>query len=290
MQGFEHVSRGSWKQALMHRLFGSEATAQAHETNTPTVLLVIGHSHIQALIDAEIKHRQSLARAPNGAISFIKMLDERYYPNIEMENGRLVLNKALTQRLNQGIIDAGGKPIIVDCISGNEYHFFGLVQHARPFDFVLPAAPHLPLQPGAEIIPSSLVEATMRHAMEFGLAILSALREATELPIWHIQSPPPILSETHILAHPTQFKEAIEEYGVAPATLRWKLWQLQSQLYQEACEAANIHFLPTPALARDPNGFLMEAGWSQDPTHANSWYGELVLAQLATLRHQETGQ
>ena len=50
---------------------------------------------------------------------------------------------------------------IVDCLTGNEYHFIGLANHPRPFHFVLPAA-DLP-----------------RRATEYAITVLGALRAAT---------------------------------------------------------------------------------------------------------------
>jgi hypothetical protein len=49
-----------------------------------------------------------------------------------------------------------------------------------------------------------------------------------------------------------------------------------------ACEhlESSLGFLPVPSAALDPNGFMLEEGWHQDPTHANFWYGRHVLAQI----------
>jgi hypothetical protein len=277
---------------LFRRLWASrKPTAKVNDADSAIKgrhlrLLAVGHSHLQALIEAQTE-RIAAGRSNEESIQFIQLLEPEYNPNVRSDNGRWVLKEALAERLQRDLaIRDNRAQSIVDCVAGNEYHFIGLANHPRPFDFVLPTAPHLPLQPNAEIIPTTLITQTMRHALQYALAVLTALREATSLPIWHVQSPPPVPSEAHIMAHPTHFKDALKQYGVAPAVLRWKLWRLQSEIYLEACESQGISFLPTPPAAMDQDGFLVESGWNPDPTHANKWYGDLVLSQIAALHEQ----
>lgn len=253
---------------------GESSTAQ------PVRALGIGHSHLTALAEA-----LALRPArPGFEVRLIPMIDPAFEPNLEHVEAGTVLNRALQARLQaEAAAEDAAVPFVFDCVSGNEYHFLGLVNHARPFDFVLEDAPDLPLVPGAEIIPSGLMRARLNHAIGMARHTLAGLRAATTLPIWHIQSPPPVPDPDHIARHPSVFAGAIAERGVAPATLRLKLWRLQSDAYRAACAELGISFVPSPSAALDPDGFLRSAGWNPDPTHANAWYGALVLDQVEHL-------
>ena len=246
------------------------------EPDRPAGALVVGHSHIIAMQGAA-----DLLRDAGEArhLRFIQLLDADHSPNVEPGPAGMTLASALRERLDTEIAAAAG-PALFQSISGNEYHFIGLVNHPRRFDFVLPSAPHLPIEPDAEIIPFDLMHAGLKNSMEYALVILACLRRVTKLPIWHIQSPPPVPSNAEIAAHPQQFGDAIASHGVAPPFLRLKLWRLQSEIYRNACVEHGISFMAVPEAALDADGFMRPEGWHQDPTHANYWYGRLVLDQI----------
>ncbi len=212
---------------------------------------------------------------------FVQMLSPELSPTL-MPDGSL--NPALIAAITGAMDGADGSdPFLFDCVSGNEYHFIGLVNHPRRFDFMLPSHPELPLGAGVEIIPSDLMRQALQSQMGYALAVLAALARSVPCRIWHVQSPPPLADNEYILLHPTHFAEQVAEHGVSPPSLRMKLWLLQSEIYCSHCEAAGIGFLPTPEAALDPDGFLDRRGWLPDPAHASNWYGELVVRQLDAL-------
>ena len=246
----------------------------------PARLIGIGHSHLAAL--AEALAGRTPRRRPE--IRLIPMIDPAFEPNLEHVEGGTALNRALQARLRaEEAAEDADVPFVFDCISGNEHHFLGLVNHARPFDFVLESAPDLPLAPGAEIIPARLMRERMHHAIGMARETLAGLRAATSLPIWHLQSPPPVPDPDHLRRHPSVFAAAIAEHGVSPAALRLKLWRLQSEAYSAACAGLGIGFVPVPPAALDRDGFLRPDGWNPDPTHASAWYGALALSQVEAL-------
>jgi hypothetical protein len=249
----------------------------------PSRVLVLGHSHIIAMQGAADLLRDA-DEAGLADFRFVQLLDNGLSPNVHFVPTGMELVPALKARLDAELADADATiPCVFDSISGNEYHFIGLVNHPRRFDFVLPSAPDLALEQGCEIIPSVLMKATLKASMEYALTILACLRKATDRPIWHIQSPPPVPDNDEIAAHPQQFADAIAEHGVAPPLVRLKLWRLQSEIYRETCEANGIGFLAVPPEAFDADGFMREAGWHGDPTHANYWYGRMVLEQMTQI-------
>jgi len=98
----------------------------------------------------------------------------------------------------------------------------------------------------------------------------------------HLQPPPPKRDNDHILRHhESRFSEdRIADLGVSTPELRMAFWQLQATLLASLCAELDIEVLPPPPGALDPDGFLAEAFYASDATHANPLYGELVLQQI----------
>lgn len=240
----------------------------------------IGHSHLMAFVYAQqgrIEQEQPLKTH----LHWILLQDDEFNPNLVTKGGRTALNPALQKRLDAELASLPqAPPFLYASISGNEYLYVGHTEHPRPFDFCLPERPELQVRSGVEIIPPSLMRKTLERSMENALAIMGALREATDLPIVFIQSPPPVFSNDHIREHPGPFKEAIDENGVTPPGLRMKLWLLQSSIYRQRCEELGCRFMEVPGEVIDGSGFLREPGSWPDSVHANPWYGEIVLQKI----------
>ncbi|MES2999074.1 MAG: hypothetical protein V4787_00155 [Pseudomonadota bacterium] len=238
-----------------------------------TRVLVIGHSHIVALQEAHADDEDGLrVRRPDLEFDFIRLL--RIVPGEEFP--RLDIDE---QTLSE--IAARPYDLIVAAMGGNGHNVFGLASHPVPFDFVLPEFPELPLEPAADHLPVALVRSCVRRPSENAFTALKVLRAGVSAPVVQIESPPPIPSEDYIRAHPGNYRGPIERTGVSPAVLRYKLWRLNSSLFQGFCSQAGIEFLPAPIESQDPQGMLVEIAWNEDPAHGNSWYGARVLRQLA---------
>jgi hypothetical protein len=109
------------------------------------------------------------------------------------------------------------------------------------------------------------------------------LRQQIELPMYQIESPPPIPDNQFLTEQQSPFSGKIKEFGVAPAAFRMKLWLLQAELINEKCAELRIGYLRRPQKAVDAQGFMLRPGWRADGVHTNAWYGELVLEQLDQL-------
>jgi len=242
----------------------------------PVRLVGVGHSHLKAIAWAAEHTLPEHAGA--SAPHFIQMLEPRFEPNLTSSGE---LNPFILKAIHDAMEPCDdAEPFLFDCISGNDHHFIGLVNHPRPFDFVLPERLDLALSEKVEIIPFDLMRAALKEQMGYALAMLSALARGTQHHCWHVQSPPPLPDNDYIRANPTHFDEQIAEHGVSPPSLRMKLWLLQSEIFQEHCKAEGIGFLPTPPTVVDAEGFLDPRGWLPDPVHANTWYGGLIIQQL----------
>lgn len=246
----------------------------AHVTVPARPLVCIGHSHLRSLDEAA-----ATDGVPLVALNFWSLKDATV-----TRDGRITLCDPVTQHLDGG-------PVF-SWIGGSAHHTLGLLQHPRPFDFVLPSAPDLPLDPRAEVLPFDCVRAALLESMRDVLRLMRLLREATTGPVFHLE-PPPIYSDESRLAadiHPI----LIFRLGIArsrrdlPGTrvgwrhLRFKLWQLHSEVIDEFCRSLDIGFVRHPPEAADAEGYLRPE-YYLNPMHVNSDYGRLVMHQMQQL-------
>ena len=242
---------------------------------TPSRVLILGHSHVTAL-------RRGYRFFSRGGEETTP-LKVRFAPLERAKKTRRanISGVSLEEALSGPPVD-----FVVSCIGGNGHNVMGLLNHPRRFDFVLPDAPALPLDDTAEILPSGAVRAGLRKRIEPNLKMLEELKAHTDKPIIHLESPPPVPSEAHIREYPGVFRAKIEERGVAPAALRYKLWRLHSSLFQESCKKLDALFLPAPPVTQDADGMMVERAWNNDGTHGNHWYGLQVLRRLTKFIQQ----
>jgi hypothetical protein len=225
-------------------------------------LFFLGQSHLTALLQAWP------AAAPAGWEMDYRQEDSRTL--LEGEAIRADVRARLA-----------GRDVCVSVLGGNDHAVLAMLNHHRRFDLVLPEAPDLPCEPGAELVPAGLLRAEIARRAAPHLAALAAYRAAFAGRLIHVESPPPIPSAGHIEAHPGVFADEIAARGVAPALLRYKAWRLQSDVYRAACADAGIAFLAAPASMQDKDGMMRAEGWNPDPTHGNARYGAAVLTELA---------
>lgn len=236
--------------------------------------LVVGHSHIYALMRAH----QGVGRDwSNGRADcrFVELLAPEFQPVRVRGRGR---GKQLNPALLDALANGGPYDGLLSCIGGNNHNLIGLLDPPVAYDFVLPEQPDLPLRPGAMVVPVALVRARLARSMANILSELKLVRDALgDVPAYHLESPPVIPSEDHIRQHPSYFSKALKKRQVAPASLRYKLWRLQSAKLAEACAANDILFTPVPRTTQDGDGMMRPEYWNPDPSHGNEAYGAVVL-------------
>ena len=248
------------------------STIPSDETRKRRVF-AIGHSHLTALKHG-YEELTGSGETCGVELELVQLLQERFHP--EVVDGRL--GHAVAEALSAASWDA-----VASLARGNLYNAIGFMAHPRMFDFVSPDAPEAPLHQGAEIVPASAIRRKMVDESEPLIALLTALRNATTAPIYHLESPPPIPSESHIRRYPGPFQKALEERSVNPPLIRWKLWRLQSGIFREVCDSLGITFVPTPSDMTGEDGLLAEHAWPLEPTHANTVYGKRQYRQIEEL-------
>jgi hypothetical protein len=234
-------------------------------------ILAVGASHLVALEEAS---RRRNGGAPR--VAFAQLRAARYRGALERSADG---TPSLGWRLAEDVTEPA-RELIVSLVGGNKHNIFGLLNHPRPFDFILPDEPDLPFTTGAESVPFDLVAESLARRAANDLDLLRTIRKATKAAVIHMESPPPNPSVEHIRRHPGVFKDRIDALGVAPAHLRYKLWRVHSHVVRAVCSEAGIVFVPAPREAQDTQSMMLEPAWADDPTHGNAWYGALVLEQV----------
>jgi hypothetical protein len=232
------------------------------------LMFCIGHSHVACVEKAASEQGVALT-----AINFW------HAPGaLTRQNDRLKLSDQTRQRIGR---HAGP---VFSMIGGSAHVVLGILVHPRPWDFVLPAAEHLPLAPGTEVIPYGAVKQVLFGLMQEFLEITLQVKEVAKGAIFQMEPPPPNSDAQRILPHIMGFLALIHGMRpeIAPAPFRYKLWRLQSSLLEAHCEEHGIGFVRHPSAITDDEGFLSPE-YFNDGAHGNSAYGALVLEQMRRL-------
>jgi hypothetical protein len=238
-------------------------------------VLVIGQSHVAAFRSAAKLRREADPDRPRTRT--IHVGEERFAPRLV--EGRL--GEALAREIDDQVARHG--PVVASCLGGNIHNALALMRHPRPFDFLLPGEAGDRIAEGAEPVPAALVRAALLAGMAEDLVMLRLVRARVER-LFHLQSPPPLASDMTIaeLADAYFRERGIATLGVAPLSLRWKMWRLQSDLMAELCAEADVTFLSVPTPVLDEEGCL-RPDLAADATHGNAGYGEAWIQTLERL-------
>ena len=235
-------------------------------------LLLIGHSHVQAIISGDAAQALPLLN-----LQVLHARDPLYAPWANWEAGALVINPALIASIAGAIARIRPDAVAVN-IDGSQHFVLGAVSHLRKFDFVLPDREDLPLELGAEIVPYDLMRQVFMHEQRNVLKLLVEVRAMASMPVYYLSVPPAIA--TFVEEHMPETWGKMRALGSPGAAMRFKLWTLYMDVVRELCGAMDVSFLPPPADVMDRDGFLLEA-FDGDGLHGNAEYGKAVLRQLA---------
>jgi hypothetical protein len=243
--------------------------------------IVLGHSHLSAIVNA-------LMPRPYEASAVEKSIQYHIFDTVRLgagyqysvthpaEPGKYILNPDI-RKMVAASVPQDREHVYISMFGGNAHNALNLLEHPRPFDFVLPERPDL-MVPGAELVPFGYVKRIIHRLAEPYILNMLTLREAVSGAVYHIESPPPCGDNQYILDHlEGYFKDQATDPRIAPRELRYKLWRLHSNLIREACEACGVTFVPAPPGTQYEDGFLQSEGYGGDSTHAGPWYGDRVL-------------
>ena len=241
------------------------------------VALLVGHSHIHAV------NRAFLASPESYQIRLVIFGLGRFGRMVVRNNGEVALDGALVDEL-RAISELHRPAVCFSSVGGNAHNVMGLLEHPRPFDFVLHERPELPLRPAAEVVPSRLMRRALESKVQGQLDGMRLIHAELGIPAFHLESPPTVESEEHVRKSSEKaFVDRLRETAVAPAALRYKLARLHSAIFSDACADFGVSFVAVPEEASDEHGFLVPEAWSDNATHGSERYGAMVLRQIESL-------
>ena len=224
-------------------------------------VVAIGHSHVKAVLDAL---PLPLDPARFDVVSFW------VEPGAVVREGeRARYSRAVERR-----IAGGGR--VFSCIGGSAHTVLGLAAHPRPFDFVLPSRPELPVDPLREPVPADGVRAALAAIAGEFFGLMDALARVARAPVVQLAPPPPLADAERIAPHvPWEYFPGRQQV-IAPRWLRYKLWRMHCEMIEAESARLGWGFAWQPAAALDPDGFLRPE-LDGDGLHAGPGYGRLVL-------------
>jgi hypothetical protein len=200
--------------------------------------------------------------------------------NASLRDGVLAATDRYWQLLDT--IPRDGEPRrVVSFMGGNEHSVLSIVEHPQPYDFYAPECADLRMIAGRQPIALQSIEKLLDTRMNSTVALLTALRlKHPDLRILHVMPPPPISSETQILQQPEIFRELFAARGIAPLSVRVKIYRVYCRLLAQALSRLAIDHIPHPQGVTDATGGLRDE-YASGCTHGNEAYGGLVAQQLA---------
>jgi hypothetical protein len=254
----------------------------------PNTVAIVGHSHSGCVL-AALAAGPPYWEAPEGlqvrGVNLAQLvpqlgLQPRDQTLIE-PNAAPRVHPAVAAEVDR-LFEMGTPVQFVSMLGGNGHNIVGLIRHEIPFDFVLPEAPDLPLEAGAQLLPYGVMRTLLERRVQFERATLVAFRHQYQGPFIHLESPPPPRDDQFVATSLDEFFKSRPVGPIVSAALRYKLWRLHSTIVERSCHELGITFVRTPAEACDPDGFLDRKAYG-NATHANAWYGGRVLQQIARL-------
>lgn len=248
-----------------------------------TGLIFIGHSHLSSIVSALLPREGETYDPDHGCEYFIfdtMKYGSSYQFTIPDQSGNYILNPQLTRLVDERVPKTYQR-VFVSMFGGNAHNALTLLEHPKPFDFILPEQPDYSRVFGARLLPHGLISRFIFKLAEGYMLNLATLKNAFPDPVFHIESPPPIGDDQYILDNLDHyFRDQAENPTPAPRALRYKLWRLHSGMIRAHAEAHGVQFMPSPVDAVDGEGFLLPSDYANDATHAGPVYGLRVLKQL----------
>ena len=244
--------------------------------NTQSVV-IIGHSHVGALKDA-LQLRQAQKNSPQSAQYYVHDVwaKKTDYADSNLTGGIDFNPNVLS--LIDSVVPTHTKRRYVTMLGGNAHIILALGKHPRSLDFILPENPHLPIDKEAELVTFEYIKKILEPLMMPYVWQLIAFRQALGHSFICVDTPPPYGDDEYVSSHLGSYiqnpKNIVNRY------VRYKFWRLHSLMLKNFCIHNDVEFMDVPSESTDSEGFLRCEGYGVDATHANSWYGELILKKI----------
>jgi hypothetical protein len=233
-------------------------------------ILVIGHSHIEAIRRAAIARREADPLRPRTRTMYV--LDPAFGDNRE----------SFSDTLKAAILDQieRHQPIIASVIRGNGHAAMSMVARRR-FDFELSGDDALPLDDQAEIVSEAEVRDMLLPWLKHDLRELRELRELVG-PFWHLESPPPVRRSDWIIERAERYftdDPDFHRFGVAEAGVRYRVWRLANRIIKQELDSMGCGYVRVPSNVCGEAG-LLRPSYGRDATHGGQQFGEEMIQAL----------
>lgn len=244
--------------------------------------IVLGNSHLSSVV-LQLKDRPGEVYGGAESLQYFVFdtvrMGTSFQFSVDAGGGNYVINPEILALVDSRVPE-GLERIYISMFGGNAHNALTLLEHPRPFDFILPERPNLPVEPGREFVTSGYINAFLKKMAALALLNMASLKNSVSDRIYHFESPPPVGDNRFILDNlEGYFIEQSNSPRIAPIYLRYKLWRMHSILVSGFCAQAGIEFLPSPPECLDAAGFLKREH-GRDSTHAGASYGGLILTDL----------
>jgi len=255
---------------------GSAGGAFVTSPRERKVVLALGHSHLHVLAGTY----KIFEKEFTFDFSPLQLRQPDFQPNIRSGPQKEV-NERIVQRFSDMV--ATERPdLIISCIMGNEYNALAMLKPTLPYDFEVPTAPALPLDPTAEKRPFAPVKADLRRRLNQTLGVyLGSLAPLAPVRFIHVPPPPPVQDNAFIERYPGSFGDKVKEAGLSAPYFRLKMWLATCLVQEELCRQAGVTYHPLPHSVFCPAGFLNPAMLGNSPTHGNAHFGKEILLDVA---------
>jgi len=179
------------------------------------------------------------------------------------------------------LLKASSGPVF-SMIGGAAHNSFGILRNGPLMEFIHPRFPDLPVKADAVRVPYEQVRDAISRVAGRWPHLLGAICDVAPGRVVHFDSPPPIGDQTWLTRRlANKFKaRGISKIEVNPPRIRFKLWQVNADLYRDMCQDRGAVFEPSPPEAATASGGLAKPYWLGDATHANEAYGALILKRM----------
>jgi hypothetical protein len=250
-------------------------------------LICVGMSHVHAVREG-FSMRQQAGPVTFDLQTFI--LDHPpYRPAATFQDGAVRFNQEFAEDFSRCLERTNAHAVFAYLI-GAEHFNVAFVNSPRPFDIILPGGNPDSLGHGVELIPYDLLLATFEYYSHSLRDWLPYLRELTDLPIYQIAPPPPIVGDAFMQERASgDLRKQIERYGIAAETLRSKAWQVCVLAFERQCAAYGVELIRAPAEALGETQCLLPQYRGNDVVHANAAYGSLLIDRMLQIERLHAG-
>jgi hypothetical protein len=168
--------------------------------------------------------------------------------------------------------------------NGNQHNIHFLVDEFRPFQIQnlyqeYSSAPVVPIDQVKELFSPTFNELRSTLSRFETCENLTLLGTPAPKPKKYIDS---ILLKDEYFTKQTRAASTPGSKIVATSDeLRQAMWKFTQIMTKEIADELGCKFMPTPQFSLDSKGLLREQFWSDDITHANQYFGELLLDDIA---------